>query len=131
MIFTFFICKKYICCNSKNGLKIIILYQLIICHNQKYKCNLNSVLIHYTNFLFKFINFCFQTADAGEDLIDQIKLPLVTLPLIVNIISFVMVAIGSFLVLTAFVLSMLYALGKVRIPEYILLIFCIAYDRRS
>lgn len=45
---------------------------------------------------------------------DQVKLALVTLPLIAKIISFTLIAIGSFLVFTAFGLAILYALGKVR-----------------
>lgn len=58
-----------------------------------------------------------ETAESGTDVTDQMKLPLVTIPLIANIVSFVLVSIGSFLVLSAFVLSILYASGK-KEPAY-------------
>ncbi|GFW53421.1 scavenger receptor class B member 1 [Trichonephila clavipes] len=54
-----------------------------------------------------------ETAEPGDDIVSQLKLVLKTIPIIMNVFSFFMVAVGSFLVLSAFVLSILYALGKV------------------
>ncbi|PRD30186.1 UNVERIFIED_CONTAM: hypothetical protein NCL1_27178 [Trichonephila clavipes] len=56
----------------------------------------------------------FQTAEPGDDIVSQLKLVLKTIPIIMNVFSFFMVAVGSFLVLSAFVLSILYALGKIK-----------------
>ncbi|GFQ69286.1 protein croquemort [Trichonephila clavata] len=53
-----------------------------------------------------------ETAEPGDDIVSQLKLVLKTIPIIMNVFSFFMVSVGSFLVLSAFVLSILYALGK-------------------
>ncbi|CAL1267903.1 unnamed protein product [Larinioides sclopetarius] len=54
-----------------------------------------------------------ETAVAGDDIISQLNLVLNTVPLITNVISFFMVSVGGFLILSAFVLAILFALGKI------------------
>ncbi|XP_054708655.1 scavenger receptor class B member 1-like [Uloborus diversus] len=54
-----------------------------------------------------------ETAMATDSIVDQLRLVLYTLPLICNISSFIMISVGCFLVLAAFVLSLLYAAGKI------------------
>ncbi|GBO11314.1 hypothetical protein AVEN_120699-1 [Araneus ventricosus] len=58
-----------------------------------------------------------ETAEAGEDITAQLKLVLNTIPLIANVFSFFMVSVGGFLILSAFVLAILFALGKSE-PSY-------------
>ncbi|GFU56970.1 scavenger receptor class B member 1 [Nephila pilipes] len=55
-----------------------------------------------------------ETAEPGDDIVYQLKLVLKIIPVVINVFSFFMVGVGSFLVLTAFVLSVLYALGKIK-----------------
>ncbi|KAG8201276.1 hypothetical protein JTE90_016762 [Oedothorax gibbosus] len=53
-----------------------------------------------------------ETAEIGDDMVSQLQLVLNTLPLVMNGVAFFLVAVGSVLVLTAFGLSILYALRK-------------------
>ncbi|GIY53884.1 hypothetical protein CDAR_87022 [Caerostris darwini] len=58
-----------------------------------------------------------ETAEAGEDIVSQLKLVLNTIPLVTNVLSFFLVSLGGFFVLSAFVLAILFALGKEE-PSY-------------
>ncbi|XP_055930524.1 protein croquemort-like isoform X2 [Argiope bruennichi] len=71
-----------------------------------------------------------ETAEAGEDIVSQLKLVLTTIPLVTNIISFFMVSVGGFLILSAFVLAILFALGKISDQRRILSSLSLIGDKK-